>query len=209
MACIYRHLKPNGEVFYIGIGKSKNRAYSNQSRSKHWHNVVKKHGYEIQILKENLEWQDARFIERILIDWYGRKDKGLGTLINMTNGGEGCEEYEEVSREKIRKAQLGRKRPDLSNYNKSIVWDEERRSNLSKKMIGKIAYNKGLKGVKPETSKRMSESAKNRERIKCPYCEVTGIVSNMNRWHFNNCKKKLIDSGQSFKGENGIIYPKL
>lgn len=22
MACIYRHLKPNGEVFYIGIGKT-------------------------------------------------------------------------------------------------------------------------------------------------------------------------------------------
>ncbi len=38
--------------------------------------------------------------------------------------------------------------------------------------------------------KNMSISAKNRIKIKCPYCDVVGISSNMNRWHFDNCKLK-------------------
>jgi DNA-directed RNA polymerase subunit RPC12/RpoP len=42
--------------------------------------------------------------------------------------------------------------------------------------------------VSQETRKRMSESAKNKERVKCPYCDVIGLVGNMNRWHFENCK---------------------
>lgn len=43
--------------------------------------------------------------------------------------------------------------------------------------------------VSQETRKRMSESAKNKERVKCPYCDVIGLLGNMNRWHFENCSK--------------------
>ena len=42
--------------------------------------------------------------------------------------------------------------------------------------------------VTQETRKRMSESAKAKERIECPHCNKTGLVGNMNRWHFDNCK---------------------
>ena len=90
---IYRHLKPNGEVFYIGIG-SVTRAYTKQGRNSYWRNIVNKYGYEVQILKEDLSWEEACELECILIEYYGRRDLGTGTLVNMTDGGEGTLGYE-------------------------------------------------------------------------------------------------------------------
>ncbi|RAZ47421.1 hypothetical protein DP175_03995 [Polynucleobacter paneuropaeus] len=47
----YAHKKPDGSIFYIGQGSTKyKRAYSTKGRNKHWHNVVNKHGYEVEIL---------------------------------------------------------------------------------------------------------------------------------------------------------------
>lgn len=89
---VYRHLKPCGEVFYIGIG-SVRRAYRKVGRNSYWRNIVNKYGYEVQILKEDLSWEDACELECVLIDYYGRRDLGTGTLVNMTNGGEGLQGY--------------------------------------------------------------------------------------------------------------------
>jgi hypothetical protein len=42
-----------------------------------------------------------------------------------------------------------------------------------------------------ETREKMSMSAKNRDKIKCPHCEKEGVVENlMTRWHFDNCKAR-------------------
>lgn len=88
---IYRHLKPCGEVFYIGIGKTKNfkRAYELISRNNHWHNTVLKYGYDVQILTTGLTREEADEIEILLIAWYKRIDCCGGTLVNMTDGGDG------------------------------------------------------------------------------------------------------------------------
>lgn len=88
--CIYRHIKPNGEVFYIGIGKTVKRAYVSSKRSNYWKSVVEIYGYEVQILKQGLSWEEACELEKLLISWYGRKDLKKGTLCNMTNGGDGA-----------------------------------------------------------------------------------------------------------------------
>ena len=86
---IYQHLKPCGEVFYIGIGNP-SRAYHKTGRSKWWEKVIKKYpNYEVQILKKGLPIEEAIELEIILIAHFGRKDLGLGTLVNMTDGGEG------------------------------------------------------------------------------------------------------------------------
>ena len=68
---LYRHLKLNGEVFYIGIGKTKNfkRAYERQHRSSWWMSVVNKYDYEVQILKTGLTKEEACELETILISW--------------------------------------------------------------------------------------------------------------------------------------------
>jgi hypothetical protein len=90
MAIVYQHRrKDDNSIFYIGIGKNKRRAYSNFSRNKHWLSISKNFGFEVDILFEGISWQDACNVEIGLIDSYGRKDLGIGNLVNMTDGGEG------------------------------------------------------------------------------------------------------------------------
>ena len=92
MAYVYRHIRlDKNEPFYIGIGKDATykRAYqcSKTKRSEFWHNIASK-GYEVEILMDNLTWEQACEKEIEFISIYGRKDLGQGTLVNLTNGGE-------------------------------------------------------------------------------------------------------------------------
>jgi hypothetical protein len=92
MAYVYRHIRlDKNEPFYIGIGKDDTykRAYqsSKTKRSDFWHNIASK-GYEVEILMDNLTWEQACEKEKEFISIYGRKDLGQGTLVNLTNGGE-------------------------------------------------------------------------------------------------------------------------
>jgi len=90
MAYVYQHVRlDTNEVFYVGIGKNKRRVYSKSDRNKHWHHIVNKVGYSTQIIFEEITWEEAIIKEKELIEYYGRKDKNSGTLVNMTDGGEG------------------------------------------------------------------------------------------------------------------------
>lgn len=104
---LYRHLKPSGEVFYIGIGKTKNfkRAYSKNNRNKWWKNIVSKYEFEVQILTKDLSEQDIKDLERALISWYGRRDLGKGTLVNLTDGGEGLKGFIQNEASKSKRAE--------------------------------------------------------------------------------------------------------
>lgn len=92
---LYRHIrKDKDEVFYVGIGTKRSetnysRAFSKNLRNKWWENIVNTTKYEVEIV---LESNDRDFIferEIEFITLYGRRDLGLGTLCNLTNGGEG------------------------------------------------------------------------------------------------------------------------
>lgn len=95
MAIVYLHRKkdiqdPFLNVFYVGIGKSEKRAYQTWNRNnKHWQNIVKKHGYNIEITHTDISWEEACSIEKYLIAFYGRCDKKEGLLCNLTDGGDG------------------------------------------------------------------------------------------------------------------------
>lgn len=93
MALVYRHRNPKIlEVFYVGISKfeNKNRAYNKTNRNKFWKRYVKKHGEPIvEIISKDLTWNEACELEIFLIQEYGRRDLKTGTLVNLTDGGEG------------------------------------------------------------------------------------------------------------------------
>jgi len=114
MAYVYRHIRlDTDEVFYIGIGSDTDgnyvRANSKHQRNKHWYSVSK-NGYDVEILFDNLLWEDACKKEKEFIKLYGRKDLKEGTLVNKTNGGDGSVGaiISEETRKKISKAGLGR-----------------------------------------------------------------------------------------------------
>lgn len=102
MHYIYRHVRlDTNEVFYIGMGTKKkrsyfkihaseyNRAYSHIGRNVFWKRVVNKTLHKVDIMYESNDYDDIQNKEREFVKLYGRRDLGLGTLVNLTDGGEG------------------------------------------------------------------------------------------------------------------------
>lgn len=88
--CLYYHYKPNGEIFYVGIGDNKRPYDFINARNKFWHNIVEKYGNPIvKIILENISWEMACNEEKKSIKKFGRRDLSQGTLVNMTDGGDG------------------------------------------------------------------------------------------------------------------------
>lgn len=92
---IYIHKNPStNEVFYVGQGTIHqnrfDRAYSTKSRSKWWNNYVSKYGYPIvEIIASGINKSTADIMEKEYIQIYGRKDLNEGSLVNLTDGGDG------------------------------------------------------------------------------------------------------------------------
>jgi len=127
---LYRHIRPDkDEVFYVGLGKKKSRAYCKVGRNDIWKKIVAKNNgnYEVEIMLEDLSFEEAKLKEIEFIKLYERIDLGIGTLANLTDGGEGSLGYKPTketrekqskalkghivtleSREKSRKSQLGK-----------------------------------------------------------------------------------------------------
>lgn len=139
MAYVYRHTTlDTNEVFYIGIGLSKNyrRAYSKCNRNKLWRHVVNKHGYAVDILLTDLSWEEACDIEKHLISKIGRRDIKTGSLVNMTDGGDGVVGLvvTDERREKQSKALKGRFVGELHPmYGKKLSDDVRRKMSESSK----------------------------------------------------------------------------
>lgn len=89
---VYAHYRASGrkknEIFYVGKGYG-NRAYVKSDRNKYWKHIVNKYDYYVEILYDGLDEQVALGLEISTIARYGRKDLGLGPLVNMTDGGDG------------------------------------------------------------------------------------------------------------------------
>lgn len=127
---LYRHIRNDLNIpFYIGIGVkpktySKNtqeykRAYSgvinNGDRSGWWRKLFNKinKDIEIEIMYESDSWDHIKQKEREFIKLYGRKNTTGGSLVNLTDGGEGVLGMV-VSKESIEKARLKNKGRKLS-----------------------------------------------------------------------------------------------
>jgi hypothetical protein len=116
MAYVYRHIRlDKNEPFYIGIsGNNDNyrRAYSILDRNMYWKRIVAKTKYDVEIMLDDLTWEDVFEKEKEFILLYGRRDLGKGVLVNLTDGGEGLLNHK-ISEEtsiKMGKAQLGNKK---------------------------------------------------------------------------------------------------
>lgn len=115
---IYRHIRLDTNMpFYIGIGTrySKSKKYYKRSQKRHgrnkfWKNISAKTEYRIDILFESNDYNLIKEKEVEFISLYGRRDLGLGTLVNLTNGGDHNSGYVPSleTKEKLRQANLGK-----------------------------------------------------------------------------------------------------
>ena len=154
MAYVYRHIRlDKNEPFYIGIGKTEKRAYEKIKRNQFWYNIVAKTNYKVEILFDNLTWEEAGEKEKEFIKLYGKKANN-GTLVNITDGGGGIlgARHTEESKRKIGEASKKQKRQKLS---------EERKQHLRQINLGKIGPNKG-KSPSQETRDKIANTLKGR-----------------------------------------------
>ena len=89
MYYVYVHrLRHNGEVFYVGKGKGY-RKTCKQGRNAWWKRIANKYQYDVEIVEKDLQEWYAFELEAALISLYGFRRDGTGTLVNLTDGGEG------------------------------------------------------------------------------------------------------------------------
>jgi predicted DNA-binding protein YlxM (UPF0122 family) len=174
---VYFHRrKDTNEVFYVGIGKLC-RPYQTNDRNKFWKRIVNKVGYNIEIIHTDLTWDEAIQYERKYIKQFGRRDMGLGTLVNMTDGGEGNQGqiFSEETRKKISISSRGRNsiltdkqiiqvREDYSTGDYSYK-DLGNKYGVQRANIYEIVNNRTFKYLqnnfeKPEKSKQLARGEK-------------------------------------------------
>ena len=177
---IYRHIRlDKNEPFYIGIGTKMDdfygyseeykRALCNTRRSIFWNNIVNKTEYRVDIILDNLTWKEACEKEIELIKLYGRKDLGLGILVNLTDGGDG---------------QTKR------------VWSKELRERQSKTHKGLNTWTKGIKRSKETIEKARVSQKKTAARLRGK--KVINIITSevydsiTDASHLNNIKRGML-----------------
>ena len=175
MSIVYRHIRlDKNEPFYIGIGKTEKRAYEKIKRNKFWHNIIDKTNYEVEILFDNLSWEDAGEKEKEFIKLYGKRNNKTGILVNITDGGGGKlgTKHTEESKRKISEESKNRKRTPRSDETKAKLrlanlgkigshtgfkHTEETKQKLRELNLGKVGPNKG-NHMSEETKFKLSKS---------------------------------------------------
>ena len=95
MAYVYRHIRlDTNRPFYIGIGTDTNGTFKRanslyKGRNRLHQNISNKTSVRVDIIMDELTWEEACEKEKELIMLYGRIDLGTGYLSNMTSGGDG------------------------------------------------------------------------------------------------------------------------
>jgi len=160
MAYLYRHVRlDKNEPFYIGIGSDNNyeRSNSHKYRNRYWENIVAQTLYEVEILLDNLTWDEACNKEIEFINLYGRADLNKGPLVNMTDGGEGNNNPSEITRmlisnkiktNKERGKKISTSNKGRSSSNKGKSFTEEHKAKIKAKR-GHLLGRKNTWQIKP------------------------------------------------------------
>ncbi|MEJ5079775.1 NUMOD3 domain-containing DNA-binding protein [Ochrobactrum sp. MYb379] len=142
-----------GVPFYVGKGKGK-RAWHTYKRSVAFKEVYARGGCAVEIVDWFIHEAEAHAYEMVLIERYGRRDIGSGTLVNLTDGGDGSSGLSKVVRAKIGAANRGNK------YALGLVRSVETRARISKSKLGqKTRLGASLS---EDTRKKISESLRGR-----------------------------------------------
>lgn len=150
---VYEDSKPNGEVFYVGIGDMRRVKLIHRNP---WHTkIIQKHPeWKRTIVASMFCFESAKQIEKERIFLYGRRNKKQGTLVNLTDGGDGIlgfvfssdmlERKSKSVKEAMAKPESKAKRSKITSAYLAVTEIKQRQRN------GLIEYYK-----KPETKEKI------------------------------------------------------
>jgi hypothetical protein len=209
MAVVYRHIrKDTDKPFYIGIGSSINRAYQKRSRNSHWKNIVSKTDYEVEILFDDLTYEQAKEKEIEFIKLYGRNDIGTGILCNMTDGGDGNNNFSVETKEKISKSLRGKTQSEETKAKRIATlketWKSEELREL-KRIQSKELNRLGLIGNKGMVSSRKGVKFTQEQKNKLSHSlkEYYKTHSSRNKKKFTELELSIIIDG--YKNKESIL----
>lgn len=196
MAVVYIHRRADIEdsflnVFYVGIAKVIKRPYSKQGRNTYWKRIVNKYRFTVEILYNNLTWEEACIKEIELIKFYGRYIIKSGNLVNITEGGEGTtgftKNHTEETKQRIGKSLKGR--------------------TFSKEHIEKLKQVKGIRhhNFGKRGSETKSFGRRNSDEVK-KQMSINSIGKGLGRKMTEDQKKTL---SESRKGDKSYLFGKF
>lgn len=209
MAYVYRHIRLDKNVpFYIGIGKvdapTYPRAKSSKYRNRYWHSINAKTKIRVDILAEDISYEQAKEKEVEFISIYKRFLDG-GTLVNMTLGGEGT---------------VGYRHKQLSERNKVGIWKGKHHTEATKKMMslkmrGRKHTESALKNIREGHVRRKRAFAHNNPKwagFVYVYSTATGEL--LNKYDSLQAASKAMNIAQGnlwakVSGKKPNIYPKF
>lgn len=205
---IYLHITNDGVVFYVGKGTDKGNLIFERSkhteRTKFWKNVAKK-GYTTEIVAVFDSEKEAFDKEKELIKKYGRRDLGLGTLVNLTDGGEGMENPSQETRMKLSESRKGEK-----NHKYGKPTPKDTCEKISKTLTGRklpeetcVKMSESRTGDKhPMYNKKHKNSSKQKMRTQ-KIGKMDGEKNPFfNKTHSTDSIKKISESGKGRKWIN-------
>jgi len=126
---VYLFCDVDGTPIYVGKG-TKKRWQRHYTSDTHLGRLLKKRCREGMILNPIISSymtpEDAISLEKVLIKFFGRADQRTGTLLNLTDGGEGAVNMSDETKKK------------LSIIAKGRVWSETSRAKLSESCKGRV-----------------------------------------------------------------------
>jgi len=185
------------EPFYIGKGKCGRYREKFCGRNKYFKNKInkiKQSGLEPVIIKlyENLNEQQSFEKEIELIEEIGRIDLNTGTLVNMTNGGEGMIGYhhtEETLKEIRKDFQEIKKEFEKRDY--KLVTEEKDYKNAQTK----------LKYICQSGHKDFITWGNFQQKHGCPYCKKVKVNFSEIKNEFERRKYKLLTEENEYKND--------
>lgn len=176
---IYLYLKTHNQTGLKYLGKTIRDPYVYTGSGVYWKSHLKKHGNDVktEILFETSNKEE---FNKVALEYsYKYNIVESSEFANLTHeegqGGNTCLPGSDSWNRMTQSSTLGMKYNSHKEYELSDV--------------GRSKIKKAAMMSPSEISKnRMSNSAKNRPRMICPYCNKEGDISNMTRWHGSNCK---------------------